>query len=288
MEISPEMKKQLLRFQQDEIDGHSIYEGLSKQVKDAHNSEVIAKMARDEMFHYQVWQRYSGEDVKPNKTKKFFYLLASRLFGYTFGIKLLEKDENNASAGYEPYKALYPELDQIIRDEDAHEANLIGMLDEESLKYSGSVVLGLNDALVELTGTLAGLTLAFQDTNLIALSGLITGIAAALSMAASEFLSTSSEETDKKPGKAALYTGIAYIVTVALLILPYLVFKNYFISLGVMLAIGIAVIALFNFYAAIVRDESFIKRFTRQAGISLGVTAISFGIGFLVRGIGVG
>ena len=288
MEISPEMKKQLLRFQQDEIDGHNIYEGLSKQVKDAHNSEVIAKMARDEMFHYQVWQRYSGEDVKPNKTKKFFYLLASRLFGYTFGIKLLEKDENNASAGYEPYKALYPELDQIIRDEDAHEANLIGMLDEESLKYSGSVVLGLNDALVELTGTLAGLTLAFQNTGLIALSGLITGIAAALSMAASEFLSTSSEETEKKPGKAALYTGIAYIITVALLILPYLIFKNYFISLGVMLATGIAIIALFNFYAAIVRDESFIKRFTRQAGISLGVTAISFGIGFLVRGIGVG
>ena len=152
MEISPEMKKQLLRFQQDEIDGHNIYEGLSKQVKNAHNSEVIAKMARDEMFHYQVWQRYSGEDVKPNKTKKFFYLLASRLFGYTFGIKLLEKDENNASVGYEPYKAIYPELDQIIRDEDAHEAKLIEMLDEESLKYSGSVVLGLNDALVELTG----------------------------------------------------------------------------------------------------------------------------------------
>ena len=288
MEISPEMKKQLLRFQQDEIDGHNIYEGLSKQVKDAHNSEVIAKMARDEMFHYQVWQRYSGEDVKPNKTKKFFYLLASRLFGYTFGIKLLEKDENNASAGYEPYKALYPELDQIIRDEDAHEAKLIEMLDEESLKYSGSVVLGLNDALVELTGTLAGLTLAFQNTSLIALSGLITGIAAALSMAASEFLSTSSEETNKVPAKASLYTGIAYIITVALLILPYLIFKNYFISLGVMLATGIAIIALFNFYAAIVRDESFIKRFTRQAGISLGVTAISFGIGFLVRGIGVG
>ena len=288
MEISPEMKKQLLRFQQDEIDGHAIYEGLSKQVKNAHNGEVIAKMARDEMFHYQVWQRYSGEDVKPNKTKKFFYLLASRLFGYTFGIKLLEKDENNASVGYEPYKAIYPELDQIIQDEDAHEAKLIEMLDEESLKYSGSVVLGLNDALVELTGTLAGLTLAFQNTSLIALSGLITGIAAALSMAASEFLSTSSEETNKVPAKASLYTGIAYIITVALLILPYLIFKNYFISLGVMLATGIAIIALFNFYAAIVRDESFIKRFTRQAGISLGVTAISFGIGFLVRGIGGG
>ena len=53
------------------------------------------------------------------------------------------------------------------------EKALLEMLDEERLKYVGSMVLGLNDALVELTGSLAGFTFAMQNTKLIALSGLI-------------------------------------------------------------------------------------------------------------------
>ena len=92
-------------------------------------------------------------------------------------------------------------------------SQLLSMLDEEALKYMGSVVLGLNDALVELTGALAGLTFAFQNTKLIALTGLITGISASLSMAASEYLS-SRADGEENAGRSALYTGIAYIITV--------------------------------------------------------------------------
>jgi rubrerythrin len=197
METQELLNKQILRFQQDEIDGHEIYKGLAKIVRDPANSKIIADLSGDELGHYRTWRRYSGQEVKANRFKAFAYLLLGRIFGYTFVIKMLEKDEDKASEGYEPYKARFPELEEIIRDEDEHEEQLIAMIDEERLKYSGSVVLGLNDALVELTGTLAGLTLAFQNTRLIALSGLITGIAAALSMAASEFLSTSSEETSR-------------------------------------------------------------------------------------------
>ena len=51
------------------------------------------------------------------------------------------------------------------------------MIDEEKLKYIGAVVLGMNDALVELTGTLAGLTLALQNEKLVGVAGLITGVA---------------------------------------------------------------------------------------------------------------
>ena len=41
-----------------------------------------------------------------------------------------------------------------------NESALLQLLDEEKLRYTGSIVLGLNDVLVELTGALAGLTLA--------------------------------------------------------------------------------------------------------------------------------
>ena len=135
--------------------------------------------------------------------------------------------KNYASCFKQPF--LKPQ--NIQHEEDVHEERLINMLDEERLRYAGSIVLGLNDALVELTGALAGLTLALQNVKLIALSGLITGIAASMSMAASEYLSTRSEETNKHPVRAAIYTGIAYIITVALLVLPYLLFENYILDL---------------------------------------------------------
>jgi VIT1/CCC1 family predicted Fe2+/Mn2+ transporter len=157
------------------------------------------------------------------------------------------------------------------------------MLDEEGLRYAGSVVLGLNDALVELTGALAGLTFAFQNTRLIALAGLITGISASFSMAASEYLSTKSEEGEKKPLRSAIYTGIAYIVTVALLVMPYLVLENYLASLLWTILNAVLVIAVFNYYISVARGYNFRKRFVEMASISLGVALFSFILGNFIR-----
>jgi VIT1/CCC1 family predicted Fe2+/Mn2+ transporter len=176
-----------------------------------------------------------------------------------------------------------PGARQIAADEDQHEKELIGLIEEERLNYMGSVVLGLNDALVELTGALAGLTFALQNTRLIALAGLITGIAASFSMAASEYLSTKSEGKAERALTSAVYTGIAYILTVFLLILPYLLVQNHFLCLGVTLLIALTIIFLFNFYISVARDYSFGKRFLEMAGLSLGVALLSFAIGFVIR-----
>ena len=73
----------------------------------------------------------------------------------------------------------------MYKSEQEHEAALIELIDEERLRYISSMVLGLNDALVELTGALAGFTFALGNTTTIAMAGFITGSAATLSMAAS-------------------------------------------------------------------------------------------------------
>jgi VIT1/CCC1 family predicted Fe2+/Mn2+ transporter len=140
------------------------------------------------------------------------------------------------------------------------------------------MVLGLNDALVELSGTLAGLTFAFQDTRLISLSGLITGIAATLSMAASEYLS-SKADGQANAFKSSLYTGGAYIVTVILLVLPYLLIENPFIALAIMISAVVMIIFVFNLYIAVAKNLNFKKRFLQMAAISLGVAGLSFLIG---------
>ena len=283
MSISPEVREKLVRYQHDELTGHHIYKRLARSIKSPENRRIVEQIAADELKHYEQWKSYTQKEIKPQRVKIWLYSLASRVLGFTFGVKLLERGEHDAQEEYDMLKAHIPEAEAIMREEETHEEALIAMLDEEKLHYAGSMVLGLNDALVELTGTLAGLTLAFQNTRLIALSGTITGIAAALSMGASEYLSTKSEETEKNPLKASLYTGGAYIVTVLLLILPYLVIQNYYIALAVTLAVGVVIIAVFNYYIAIAKDELFKRRFLEMAGLSLGVAALSFFVGLIVR-----
>lgn len=283
MELSQKLHKELLKAQKTEITEYHVYKNIAKTLPDAENRKVVKEIGEDEKRHYEIWKGYTGKDIEPNRFQIWLYTTISKIFGFTFGFKLMELGEEKAQVNYEKIADDIPEARDVIQDEDEHESKLLEMLDEENLIYAGSVVLGLNDALIELTGALAGLTLAFRDVNIIALSGLVTGIAASFSMGASEYLSTSSEESEKKPVKAAIYTGIAYIITVALLILPYLFLENEYICLAISLTTSILIIAIFNFYTSVVRNEPFGKRFFEMAGLSLGVAAFSFMIGFLIR-----
>jgi VIT1/CCC1 family predicted Fe2+/Mn2+ transporter len=281
--ISDEIREKILTFQRNEITEYHIYRKLAQAIKSPENRQVLERIADDELRHYGQWKQYTGEDVKPKRLVIWVYYLISRVFGFTFGVKLMEAGEEGAQESYEQISSVIPEAATIQHEENEHEMALLGLLDEERLRYTGSMVLGLNDALVELTGALAGLTLALQDTNLIALTGSITGIAAALSMGASEYLATKAEDTSKNPLRASLYTGAAYIVTVLILILPYLIFENYYVCLACTLFGAILVIAVFNYYISVAKDEPFRPRFLEMAGLSLGVAAFSFLIGLVLR-----
>jgi VIT1/CCC1 family predicted Fe2+/Mn2+ transporter len=283
MNISEEIRQKLLLFQGNEITEYHIYLKLAKRITPKKNQQILENIAADELRHYQEWRTYTQQDVKPNRVKILKYYLISRILGLTFGVKLMERGEEDAQDSYEQLCEVIPKVKSIILEENQHEAALLELLDEEKLRYTGSMVLGLNDALVELTGALAGLTLALQNTKLIALTGLITGIAAALSMAASEYLSTKSEETIKNPLRASIYTGMAYLITVMILILPYLFLNNYYLCLGCTMLGAVCIIALFNYYISVAKNKPFKKRFFEMAGLSLGVAAFSFLIGFLVR-----
>lgn len=284
MELSETVRAQVLRFQQTEITEHHIYSRLAKRIKSPENAKILAAIADDELRHYNGWKQYTKQDVEPRWFYVWFYYVVAMLFGFTFGVKLMEMGEEAAQENYAAISNEIPEAAIYEREEDAHEEQLINMLDEERLQYAGSVVLGLNDALVELTGALAGLTLALQNGKLIALSGLITGIAASLSMAASEYLSTRSEETTKEPVRAAIYTGIAYIITVTLLVMPYLLMpERFYLDLVIALTTAVIIIAVFNYYISIAKGEPFRERFVEMAGLSLGVALFSFIIGFFIR-----
>jgi VIT1/CCC1 family predicted Fe2+/Mn2+ transporter len=274
--------KELLKNQKDEITSFHIYKALAAKQKDPGNAKILNEIAADEKSHYTLLRRYTETEVKPSRIKIIWYLFIAKTLGLTFSLKLLEKGEEKAAKAYNALIAQFPELKKALEDEEKHEQELLGLINEERLNYMGSIVLGLNDALVELTGALAGYTFAVQNSRIIALIGLITGISASFSMAASEFLSKKQENEDNA-FKSSIYTGIAYIITVILLILPYLLLPNHFLNLGLSVLMAITIILAFNFYISTAKDLPFKRRFLEMAGISLGVTVISFGIGWAVR-----
>ena len=283
--LDQDTKKKLLIYQENEITEHHIYKKLARAVDSPENSRILNDIAEDELRHYHDWRAYTQEDVEPDQWRIWKFYLISRILGFTFGIKLMERGEEDAQENYAAVQDRIEEAASIAEEETEHEEALIQMLDEERLQYTGSIVLGLNDALVELTGALAGLTLALQNTDLIALSGSITGIAAALSMGASEYLSTKAEKTSKHPVRASVYTGGAYLMTVILLVLPYLLIDNYYICLACALLGAVAVIGSFNYYISVARDEPFKERFLEMTGISFGVAFFSFVIGYVIRSL---
>ena len=272
------------KMQQGELTESVIYEAIARFAKGEENKETLRRLAREERAHYEIWKSYTGEEMKPEKGKVFKFALIARIFGFTFAVKLMERGEARAQVEYEALMKEVPESMMIRQEEEEHENALLAMLDEESLQYVGSMVLGLNDALVELTGSLAGFTFAMQNTRLIALSGLIIGISATFSMASSEFLAARSEGRSDAL-KSCTYTGIAYLITVVLLIAPYLIFgtAQYIPALICMLAVVIAIIAGFTYYTSVAQDQPFKSRFVEMAGISVSVAVISFVVGVLAK-----
>ena len=270
------------KMQQNELTESCIYEAIAKFAKGDENKATLNRLAKEEKAHYEIWKTYTGIDMKPQKWKVIKFTVLARILGFTFAVKLMERGEEAAQSEYQLLADEVPESVHIKEQEEEHEAALLEILDEESLHYVGSMVLGLSDALVELTGSLAGFTFALGNTQLVALSGLIVGISATFSMASSEFLSAKSEGRSDAL-KSCAYTGGAYLATVALLILPYLIFQSIIPALITMLCIIVLIIAAFTYYTSVATDQPFKSRFLEMAGISLGVAVISFVVGLAAK-----
>jgi len=287
--VDDSKRERLLHLQRMEATEAEVYRRLAKMQEDPVNQSILEGIALEEERHEAVIAKMTGEEVKADRAKVTRQIVLARLFGFTFSVKMMEATEQDAAAEYRNLG-----LHDIAEEEEAHEQNMIGMLDEERLRYSGSVVLGMSDALVELTGALAGLTFALQDLNLVALAGLVTGIAAAFSMGASEYLSSRTEKKAESAVKAAFFTWISYLLTVLLLVAPFLIFQAdspEFHGLGphvqalmCTFAVGLLIVALFNFYLSVIEEVSFRSRFLEMVSILGMVSLISYGIGIALRG----
>ncbi len=283
--LSRELQGKIFDAQRNELTEHIVYKKLSAIVKDKEQAEILEKISREELNHYGMFKAFTQKDADPKKFKAFIYVFISRVFGLNFGLKLMENGECLAQDAYAGLKTALPEIEKTVEEEKKHESALLALINEDHLKYVSSIVLGLNDALIEFTASLAGYTLALQHARLIGIVGLITGVAASTSMAASEYLSVKHEETGKDPVKASIYTGVAYVIVVTLLVLPYFLFKNVLFNLGLVVTISLLVILIFTFYISTAKGLDFRKRFLEMAGLSLVTAVLTFFIGLAIRKI---
>ncbi|WP_238537594.1 VIT1/CCC1 transporter family protein [Sporolactobacillus vineae] len=253
-------------------------------LKIEHNRQTYQRIADTEQ---QLGSVLFSEEATEKRGRKFkFYVFLSNLLGFTFVTQLMMKAKERR---IEHYLAASAQIPEGAGEQAAallqQERELIASLKERRLDFVGAIILGMNDALVEITGSVAGFTLSMSNTKIIAVAGLITGVAASLSMAASEFMAERSEGNMKKATTAAIYTGASYLLTVILLVLPFFALPatEYMLALLFTVLIAVFVIFIFSFYMAVAKEISFRQRFWEMVIVSLGVAALTFFIGFIVK-----
>lgn len=275
--------KKIEKIQKSELLQHSFYKKIAKREKNGDNQAMLNKLSLLELKHYNYFKSYTNKDYKVSVIKLYFHYLLTICLGLNFGLRFIEKCHTKAKAWFRKIEQGNANLKEIVNEEYELEEDYIDQIDKKKLNYISSIVLGLNDALVEFTGAIAGFTFALASSKTIAIAIIISGISASLSMASSEYLSKKQDYSSKEALIPAIYTGLAYIITVSLMIVPYLVFPNVYISLVVMLSVVVLIILFFNYYISIAKKTNFKKIFLEMILISLGAALISFAIGLLVR-----
>jgi VIT1/CCC1 family predicted Fe2+/Mn2+ transporter len=250
--------------------------------------DVLQQLAATEAKHFEFWRNLAGPgdyDV-PQRTIRFYRTLRS-VFGITFVVKLLEMQEDAMIDDLRHYlfEADHPakaEIENVILVEEAGEQKLIKRIKEERVEFTGSIVLGLNDGLIELSGALTGFSFAFRHNPTVVLAGIILGISASLSMGSSAYLQA-RHERGKDPTKSALYVGLSYFLVLGFLIWPYAATSDLYLPLVAMVLSILLLVGGLSFYTAVIFGRKFRESFYEMLMFSIGTAIVTFLIGTAAR-----
>jgi VIT1/CCC1 family predicted Fe2+/Mn2+ transporter len=277
------------RYALDELLDHELYARLAARERNERNRKLLEELARDELRHHLFWSKLAGP-VRlglGDRLRLRLLLSLSRLAGKTFTIKLLERGEAATVGEYRRAAAelggeLAAELAKVIEEEELHESELAGSLDELVVRQLGSIALGVSDAIIELTGVLAGFAGYTGSPLQVAAAGLIVGVSAALSMAAAAY-SQAKHERGKNPRTTATFTGLFYMLTVLALVAPLLLGVPASIGVALSLACALAILAAFSFYSAVIMERPFLREYLENAAVIMAVSLVGYAFGQVVK-----
>lgn len=268
-------------FCEDEYRDYIVYTALSEVEKNDERKKILQQLAAAEHKHYTFWSS-KADGYKPhvNRLVIKFIVLLRFLFGLMFTLKLLERHESEVIKGYKSYLLKLEgderrKLEEIIKEEEEHESYFMSQIDETVVKYMSFIVLGLADAIVEITGVHAGFLGVTSSTLIAGVAGLIVGFAAAISMASAAYLQA-KHDVKRSPMISAITTGASYICAVAFLALPYFLTHDMIYAFTGSLILAILLTAAFTFYGAVINDKSFSREFIESTALIMGTAAATF------------
>jgi len=192
-----------LEFYKGELTDYHIYKALARVEGNAKRRSALEEIASTELRHAKYWEsriNESGGSIgKPYSPvfKVLFYLLLRLIFGLAVVIRLRERDEDEAIIRYINARDSMrdPNLDEIIRDEIVHEEYFIEETTQMSTRFNNirDFIYGMSDGLVEVMAALAGLVPVVASPLLIAIAGLIVGVAGTVSMTIGAYMSVKAQ-----------------------------------------------------------------------------------------------
>ncbi len=275
---------------QDEYKDYLVYSELAKSNKGKNNefSKIFSNLAITEKAHYDFWKKFSAK--KEPRTSKWgarLIIFVSLLFGTTFAIKFLEKHEAGSIKKYKAVAHLIPEEDKaffanMIIEEEKHEHDFRNDIQSSYVKYISFVILGLADAIVEISGIHAGSLGIYDSTRLTGLAGIVAGAAASIAMASAAY-AQAKQGFSGSASVSAAFTGVSYFASAVALATPYFLTENMIGAVSASITFAIIILAVTNYYNSVITEKSFIRDFAEMVGITFGATIALYILGQIIR-----
>jgi VIT1/CCC1 family predicted Fe2+/Mn2+ transporter len=274
------------KYCRDEYIDHRVYSYLAKIEKNEERKKILENFGKMEHEHYIFWKSLMKKEMKDSSLDNIrikLFILFKYIFGLIFTIKLMERNEKRV---IEEYKKLLnkfegetkQKLELIIKDEIEHENFWMNQMKDETTRYLGFIILGLADAIIEITGVHAGFLGVTASTIIAGIAGLVVGISASLAMASAAYLQAKQDE-GSNPRISAIYTGVFYILAAVALATPYFMTHDMLVAFLSSLVIAVMLIGFFNFYSSVIFERKFAKEFLTSTIIILVTASISFIVG---------
>ncbi len=128
MEITSKEREQLLKSQQGELDAVLLYRKLAELAKEPKDKETLLKIAADEGRHAAILGRYTGENLKQKNTIALIITSLRKVIGSNLTLRLLAKAEFSAVGKYSSLVDKFPDIQEIMNDEEMHGKLLSNMI----------------------------------------------------------------------------------------------------------------------------------------------------------------
>lgn len=267
----------------------TLYERLSATVDESSPfASVLKHLSATERKHYEFWRKYvPGEQPKLDRVKLYWVLFLRRVLGLTFASRYLDRHETSVVKEYQAIAELVPEadreaFDEMVADEQEHEQEFARKVESSAIRYISFVVLGLADALVEISGIHAGSLGIYDRTEVAGLAGVVAGAAASMAMASAAY-AQAKQGFSGSAKLSAVYTGVSYFVSAVFLAMPYFLTSSMVYALSVSLGLAVVMLALTTYYSTVIGNKPFTKDFLEILAILLGATVVLYLFGYAVR-----